>query len=142
MESDQIHINMTVSEVIDKLSLATGHHSFKVSAPLSGGIKNNIIRVTLPPGFNYPCQPVLTAEVIQQNTGCNISYSFVPPYLGILSIATLWLVVFTLFSSDINKVILGSGVLVVVGVICLLLRHADKNKLIKRVLSQLNDKNV
>ncbi len=137
-----MHLNMSARQAVDLLSSATGNNTLRVTAPLSGSIKNNKIRVTLPPGFNYPCQPVLTAEFKNQNNGCSISYSFIPPYLGILSLATLWLVVITLFPSDTTKIIIGSVALVAVGAICLILRRTDKSKLIKKVISQLNDKNV
>jgi hypothetical protein len=122
--------------------MATGHQSFRIVAPLSGGIKENKFRLTLPPGFNYPLQPILIGKVVQNGFESDISYSFTTPWLGVVALVTVWLVLVSMVWPDLKSVSVSTLMIFVVLVLFIGMRKSDKKKLLNELFARLENENV
>ena len=142
MKPNNEFLNFPIEVAIDKISKATGNDSFRLIDPLSGYTSGSKFRLTSSPGFNYPCQPILTGKIEKSINGSSITYSFVPPYLGIISLILVWGILISITWPDIQSTTIGSVIIIVISIFCFSLRKYDKKKLLSELLERLKNESV
>ena len=140
MEADVIQTTMSVEEVIEKISGATGNARLRIVAPLSGKVKENKFRVSLPPGFSNPLTPILIGEIVQNENGSVINYSFVKPWLGILALFVAWIILQNISWPNMTRAIGSTACVFFVGALLFYMRESEKKELVSILAKLLKSK--
>lgn len=85
-----IESKLSSQEIIERISQATGNSSFRITSELSGNIKENRFRVTLPiNGFSHPYKPVIYGNIQNCESGSKVEFTIAKPWLANISLAII-----------------------------------------------------
>lgn len=125
-----IYSKLTPQRAIGKIADSTGQVNFRVSSELSGAVKDQGFRVSLPPdGFSHPYRLVICGTVSEAENGSKIEFRHVKPWLPSTLIAIVFFSLVSGFWGEWIPVVAITAGLIFIGAVSLSARKRESLKL-------------